>query len=83
MLKSSRPLGSPRAIATSSKAAAVIDVTVPEPLEPTSPLWAFDNVIITPHTGGETRKYEDNVVDILLENLERLASGAEPRNAIV
>jgi phosphoglycerate dehydrogenase-like enzyme len=29
-------------------------------------------LIITPHTGGETRKYEENVIDILWENLGRL-----------
>ena len=26
-------------------------------------------MLITPHTAGETRRYEDNVIDILLENL--------------
>jgi phosphoglycerate dehydrogenase-like enzyme len=30
------------------------------------------NVLITPHTAGETRRYEDNVLDLLMENLERL-----------
>jgi len=64
-------------------AGAGIDVTTPEPLEAESPLWGFDNVIVTPHTGGETRQYEDNVIDILLENLTRLARGQDPRNAIV
>ena len=33
------------------------------------------NVFITPHTAGETRAYEDNVIDILIENLERLGKG--------
>ena len=33
------------------------------------------NVLITPHTAGETQRYEDNVIDILLENLERLWRG--------
>jgi phosphoglycerate dehydrogenase-like enzyme len=41
-------------------------------------------VLITPHTAGETRKYEDNVLDILVENLDRLWSGAPSlRNEIV
>jgi phosphoglycerate dehydrogenase-like enzyme len=30
------------------------------------------NVLITPHMAGETRRYEDNVIDLLLENLDRL-----------
>jgi phosphoglycerate dehydrogenase-like enzyme len=55
-------------------AGAGIDVTDPEPLPQSSALWAFQNVILTPHTGGETRKYEDGVVDNLLNNLERLWS---------
>jgi D-2-hydroxyacid dehydrogenase (NADP+) len=56
-------------------AAAAIDVTVEEPLPAASPLWDLPNVFITPHTAGETRAYEDNVIDILLENLERLWRG--------
>jgi phosphoglycerate dehydrogenase-like enzyme len=56
-------------------AAAGVDVTAQEPLSPTSPLWDLANVLVTPHTAGETRKYEDNVLDILLENLDRLWRG--------
>lgn len=52
--------------------AAGLDVTVDEPLPESSPLWAMPNVLITPHTAGETRAYEDNVLDILMENLDRL-----------
>jgi phosphoglycerate dehydrogenase-like enzyme len=46
-----------------------------EPLPPDSPLWAMPNVLITPHTAGETQRYEDAVIDILLENLDRLWRG--------
>ncbi|MEJ0020919.1 MAG: D-2-hydroxyacid dehydrogenase [Acetobacteraceae bacterium] len=56
-------------------AGAALDVTDPEPAEDNSPLWAMPNVFITPHTGGETRKYEANVNAILVENLERLWRG--------
>ncbi len=49
-----------------------LDCAVEEPLDPASPLWSMPNVLMTPHTAGETRAYEDNVIDILLENLERL-----------
>ncbi len=58
-------------------AGAGIDVTEPEPLPADSPLWGFDNAIITPHTGGETQRYEANVIDALLENLDRLAAGRD------
>ena len=63
------------ALKTGEIAAAGIDVTDPEPLPPSSELWGIENVILTPHTGGETRLYEDNVLDILIENIERLERG--------
>ena len=63
---------------------AALDVTVEEPLASSSPLWDLPNVFITPHTAGETRRYEKNVVDILVENLEALwRGGAILRNQIV
>ena len=57
-------------------AGAALDCVAEEPLAPASPLWAFPNVLITPHAAGETKRYEDNVLDILLENLDRLWSGS-------
>lgn len=63
---------------TSGKiAGAALDVTVDEPLPAASPLWELPNTFITPHTGGETRKYEDAVIDMLLENLARLERGEQ------
>ncbi|MEA2927819.1 MAG: hypothetical protein QOG38_247 [Hyphomicrobiales bacterium] len=65
-------------------AGAGLDCTVEEPLADASPLWDIPNVLITPHTAGETRRYEDNVIDLLLENLERLWRGeTELKNGIV
>ena len=52
-------------------AGAALDCVWEEPLPATSGLWGVPNVLITPHTAGETRRYEDNVIDLLLENLER------------
>ena len=73
-----------RALSAGAIAGAAIDVTVEEPLPPTSPLWTMANVLITPHTAGETRRYEDNVLDILEENLGRLWRGESAlRNQIV
>jgi phosphoglycerate dehydrogenase-like enzyme len=56
-------------------AGAAIDVAVDEPLPADSPLWDLPNIFITPHTAGETRRYEDNVLDILQANLNRLWNG--------
>ena len=72
------------ALAARRIAGAGIDVTEEEPLGPVSPLWAMEQVLITPHTAGETRRYEDNVIEILRDNLGRLWRGEEPlRNQIV
>jgi len=65
-------------------AGAGLDCVQEEPLPASSPLWAMPNVIITPHTAGETQRYEANVIDLLQENLGRLYRGeAALKNQIV
>jgi phosphoglycerate dehydrogenase-like enzyme len=65
-------------------AGAALDVTAEEPLAPGSPLWGMEHVLVTPHTAGETRRYEDNVIEILRDNLDRLGRGEhELRNQVV
>lgn len=65
-------------------AGAGLDTFVEEPLASASPLWAMKNVIVTPHSAGETRAYETNVVDLLVDNLGRLARGETAlRNQVV
>ena len=72
------------ALAAHRIAGAGIDVTVEEPLAASSPLWGMEHVLITPHTAGETRRYEDNVIAILRDNLDRLWRGETGlRNQIV
>lgn len=56
---------------------AVLDVFDPEPLEPTSPLWSHDRVVITPHSSsGGLGRYQRNA-DLLIENLQRYLRGDE------
>ncbi|MEE8046982.1 MAG: D-2-hydroxyacid dehydrogenase [Dehalococcoidia bacterium] len=72
------------ALKSGSIAGAGIDHFWNEPLEADSVFWDLENVIITPHTGGETRLYEERVIDMLDENLDRLWKGeTELRNEIV
>jgi phosphoglycerate dehydrogenase-like enzyme len=72
------------ALKSGSIAGAGIDHFWSEPLEADSPFWGMENVIITPHTGGETRLYEERVIDILDENLGRLWKGeSELHNQII
>ena len=72
------------ALAECTIAGAAIDVAAEEPLAAASRLWDMSNVLITPHAAGETQKYEDNVLDILLDNMDRLWRGESSlRNEIV
>ena len=65
-------------------AAAGLDVVREEPLPAASPLWTLPQVLITPHTAGETQRYEDAVIDLLVDNLERLWRGeTQLRNQVV
>ena len=63
------------ALTTGEIAGAAIDHFYDEPLPMNSLFWSMENLIITPHSAGETRKYEDNVIDILIENIDRLWTG--------
>jgi D-2-hydroxyacid dehydrogenase (NADP+) len=56
---------------------AALDCTANEPLPKNSPLWSMPNVFITPHTGGETRKYEAKVARILETNLNKIWAGED------
>ena len=56
-------------------AGAALDCVWEEPLPASSALWSVPRLLITPHTAGETRRYEDNVIDLLLENLGRMWRG--------
>ena len=61
---------------------AALDVTDPEPLPDGHPLWSAKNVVITPHVSGETAKYTDRVLDLLLQNLKRLSMGEVLMNVV-
>ncbi len=63
-------------------AAAGLDVASQEPLPPESPLWALDNVLITPHTSGVTEQLWEREAELLLDNLERWFSGQPLRNRV-
>jgi phosphoglycerate dehydrogenase-like enzyme len=57
-------------------AAAVLDVTDPEPLPPDHPLWALDNAHITMHLSGiPTPASMRRAADRFIENCERFRNG--------
>ncbi|NBI10707.1 D-2-hydroxyacid dehydrogenase [Colidextribacter sp. OB.20] len=63
---------------------AALDVTVPEPLPPDSPLWDIPNLLLTPHIAGGmhlsiTRRL---CVEMALDNLRRYLAGKELENIV-
>ena len=54
---------------------AGLDVTDPEPLPATSPLWKMQNVIITPHVSSDSDLGLDARVAVIRENLRRYVAG--------
>ncbi|MEH7437731.1 D-2-hydroxyacid dehydrogenase [Neobacillus drentensis] len=60
-------------------AGAGLDVFEKEPLSSESPLWEMENVIITPHTSGSTKHYNNRVIEnILIPNLKEYLAGKTP-----
>jgi phosphoglycerate dehydrogenase-like enzyme len=61
---------------------AGLDVFVQEPLPPASPLWKLENVIISPHIGGNTDHYHESAADIFAENLGRYIAHKDLLNRV-
>lgn len=59
-----------------------LDVTEPEPLPATSPLWDEPDLLLTPHVAGGLRMEgtRERIVGIALENLRRYTAGEPLRN---
>jgi D-2-hydroxyacid dehydrogenase (NADP+) len=63
-------------------AGAALDVFETEPLPEGSPLWDFEEVIISPHRGSATNRYHLDIADLVKENVGRLQSGEDLRNRV-
>lgn len=71
------------ALQSGKLAGAALDVFEEEPLPESHPLWSLENVIVTPHTAGDTEHYSDRVLEIFLDNLKAYCEGAPlERNVI-
>jgi phosphoglycerate dehydrogenase-like enzyme len=70
-----------RALGSGQVAAAGLDVTDPEPLPAGHPLWD-QNVIITPHTAGQSPAGARRAFDLFRENLRRFAHGEMLLNVV-
>lgn len=65
-------------------AGAALDVTDPEPLPPSHPLWDAPNAVITPHISGGFALPEtlEQIVELFAQNLRRYLKG-EPLGNLV
>ncbi len=63
-------------------AGAALDVFEREPLPSDSPLYDFENVIITPHVSGASPRYMDRAVPLFCENLRRYLRGEPLLNLV-
>src|SRR4051794_17917897 len=61
---------------------AALDVTDPEPLPESHPLWSAPNVLITPHVGGATPAMWPRAYRLVREQLERFARGEDLENVM-
>mgnify|MGYP001083384250 CR=1 FL=1 len=70
------------ALASGHLAGAGLDVFAEEPLPSSSPLWHMENVIITPHTAGNSPNHPERTTAIFLRNLERFVRNEPLENVV-
>ena len=61
---------------------AALDVYETEPLPKGHPLWAFENVILTPHVAGHSPEIASRHLEVLLGNLRRFVRGEPLKNVV-
>jgi phosphoglycerate dehydrogenase-like enzyme len=71
-----------RALAEKRIAGAAIDVFAQEPPPAGHPLYALDNVILSPHVSGFIPSYDDKCSELFAENLRRYLAGAPLLNLV-
>lgn len=71
-----------KALEAGELAGAGLDVTDPEPLPATHPLWRLSNVIITPHVASSSVQAVERLQAVVRENLRRYVAG-EPMLSVV
>jgi phosphoglycerate dehydrogenase-like enzyme len=63
-------------------AGAAVDVFAEEPPPAGHPLYALDNVLLSPHVSGFLPSYDDKCTELFAENLRRFLAGAPLLNLV-
>lgn len=61
---------------------AALDVTDPEPLPEDHPLWGCQNLIVTPHVGGDSSAMLPRMTALIRRQIARLQAGEAPENLV-
>ena len=61
---------------------AALDVTDPEPLPDSSPLWDLPNVLISPHSAALSEREDELIADLFADNATRYLDGRELVNPV-
>ena len=69
--------------ASTGRLRLALDVTDPEPLPEGHPLFALENVLISPHVGGASSASPPRLFRLIREQVERMRSGEEPLNVVI
>jgi phosphoglycerate dehydrogenase-like enzyme len=69
--------------ASTGRLRLALDVTDPEPLPEGHPLFALENVLISPHVGGASSASPPRLFRLIREQAERMRSGEEPLNVVI
>ena len=63
-------------------AGAGLDVFAEEPLPAASPLWAMENVIVSPHMSGDFHGHKAAMAEVFIENFRRYRAGEPLMNVV-
>jgi glyoxylate/hydroxypyruvate reductase len=68
------------ALANERLGGACLDVFTEEPLPADSPLWAMDNVLVSPHSASTVATENERLTDLFLDNLKGFRAGQPLKN---
>ena len=61
---------------------AALDVFKDEPLSKNHPFFNYDNLFLSPHISGNFPEYQNDMIDLFIDNLNRFLSKKNLKNRI-